>query len=430
MSTRTVSAAETVRPVATRSLLIAAWVVATLEGYDLAVYGVSVPAIVSNPELHINRVQAGAVGSLVGIGMLVGAAVAGSVVHRVGARRLLLLSTAVFTLGMAICAAALNVELFGAGRLIVGLGLGVVLPTLTAYVADLSVPSRRSRHVTVMMTGYAVGALASPVLGAALLPQTSFRWLYLIGVVPALAAVPLLLRLPESPFHLRRTGRAAEATEVTSRFGLVDVACVDEPGEKRLSTLRSPLGPGLLMPTLLFWAMSFCGLLLVFGISAWLPTIMQTAGFSLGSALLQTAAMWLGVGVGIIVGGQVADRIGPQRVVVTAFLTGSVSLGLLSLRPSTVLVFVLMFIAGFGFIGSQIIGNAFIVTRYPDRLRSNGMGWALAVGRVGAIVGPSLGAAVLASHAAVAWNFYTFALFGVLGAVAAALVPKARSAAR
>lgn len=430
MSTRTVAAAGKARPPATRPLLIAAWVVATLEGYDLAVYGVSVPAVITDPALHIDRVQAGTVGSLVGIGMLVGAGFAGSVVHRVGARRLMLVSTALFTLGMVICALAGNVEIFGAGRLVVGLGLGVVLPTLTAYVADLSVPGRRNRHITVMMTGYAAGALASPLLGAALLPQTSFRWLYVIGVLPALVAVPLLLRLPESPIYLHHTGRRAQALEVSTRFGLAATDGADEPGGKHVSTLRSLLGPGLLLPTLLFWAMSFCGLLLVFGISAWLPTIMQAAGFSLGSALLQTAAMWLGVGVGVLVGGQVADRIGPQRVVVTAFLTGSVSLVLLSWRPSTVLVFVLMFIAGFGFIGSQIIGNAFIVARYPDRLRSNGIGWALSVGRLGAIVGPSLGAAVLASRASVAWNFYTFAVFGVLGAVAAALVPRARGRAK
>ena len=429
MTAQTMTAARTTRPPATRALLIAAWVVATLEGYDLAVYGVSVPAVIGDPTMDIDRGQAGTVGSLVGIGMLVGAGFAGSVVHRLGARRLMLGSTAVFTVGMIICALAGNVGVFGAGRLVVGLGLGVVLPTLTAYVADLSVPGRRNRHITVMMTGYAVGALVSPLLGAALLPQNSFRWLYFIGVFPALLAVPLLLRLPESPVYLHRTGRGAQAVEISTRFGLADTAGAAEPGSRQVSTVASLLRPGLLIPTLLFWAMSFCGLLLVFGISTWLPTIMQAAGFSLGSALLQTAAMWLGVGVGILVGGQVADRIGPQRVVVTAFLTGSVSLVLLSMRPSTVLVFVLMFIAGFGFIGSQIIGNAFIVARYPDRLRSNGIGWALSVGRLGAIVGPSLGAAVLASRASVGWNFYTFAFFGVLGAVAAVLVPKARSRA-
>lgn len=362
-------------------MLLAAWVVASLEGYDLAVYGVSVPAILSDPSLGIDKSEAGSIGSIVGIGMLIGAALAGAVVHRTGPRRLILASTVVFSLGMALSAAAGDVTAFGAGRLVVGLGLGVVLPTLNAYVADLSKPGHRSRNVTLMMSGYAAGALLSPLLGTALLPDTSYRWLYVIGVLPVFVALPLLLRLPDSPFHLSRTGRTEQARAVEEQLGLApsDAPPTSDPGR------RLGLGPlltgGLAVSTVLFWIMSFCGLLLVFGISAWLPSIMQAAGFSLGSALLQTAAMWLGVGFGVIVGGRIADAFGARRVVVVAFLVGTVSLIAMSTRPPTAVIFVLMFISGFGFIGSQILGNAFIVTRYPDALRGNGLAWALSVGR-------------------------------------------------
>ena len=88
---------------ATTFILIAAWVVASLEGYDLAVYGVSVPAILGDPSLGIDKAEAGTIGSLVGIGMLVGAALAGALLHRTGPRRLLLVGTTVFSLGMAVC---------------------------------------------------------------------------------------------------------------------------------------------------------------------------------------------------------------------------------------------------------------------------------------------------------------------------------------
>lgn len=405
-------------------LLGVAWIVASLEGYDLAVYGVSIPAILSDHSLGINKAQAGTVGSLVGVGMLIGAAFAGATVHRFGQRMLLLTSTVVFSVGMAGCAAAGNATTFGFGRLVVGLGLGVVLPTLNAYVADLSEPGRRSRHITIMMSGYAAGALVAPLLGAALLPGTSYRWLYVVGVVPVLFALPMLARLPESPFHLSRTGRPEQAGEIRRRYGLESRYENDTANPDRWFGVGPLLRKPWAVSTVLFWIMSFCGLLLVFGISAWLPTIMQAAGYSLGSALLQTGAMWLGVGVGVLIGGQAADRFGAQRVVVFAFLVGTVSLVLMSLRPPTAILFILMFISGFGFIGSQIIGNAFIVTKYSDALRSNGLAWALSVGRVGAIVGPTLGAAVLGSGAAVQWNFYAFAIVGAFGAVTASLVPR------
>lgn len=78
----------TVRRVpATTFMLVAAWVVASLEGYDLAVYGVTVPAILGDPSLGIDKAEAGTIGSLVGIGMLIGAALAGALVHRTGPRQ-------------------------------------------------------------------------------------------------------------------------------------------------------------------------------------------------------------------------------------------------------------------------------------------------------------------------------------------------------
>jgi AAHS family benzoate transporter-like MFS transporter len=188
--------------------------------------------------------------------------------------------------------------------------------------------------------------------------------------------------------------------------------------------LRALFAPGVALATLLFWTISFCGLLLVFGISTWLPTIMQKAGYTLGSSLLQTAAMWVGAGVGMVAGGRTGDRFGLKPVVTVAFLVGAVSLLVMSTRPVLGVVFLAMFVSGLGFIGSQVLTNAFIVTRYPDHLRGPAIGWALSVGRLGAIVGPSMGGAILSSSLDVKWNFYLFAIPGVVGALLAALVPR------
>ncbi|SNR75181.1 MFS transporter, AAHS family, benzoate transport protein [Haloechinothrix alba] len=404
-------------------LLAIAWVISSLEGYDLAVYGASVPAILKNTSLGVDVSSAGFIGSLVGIGMLVGAAFAGAVVHRFGPLRLITGAVVIFSLGMLMSAVAPSAEIFGLGRLVVGLGLGVVLPTINAYIADLSTPSRVSRNVGLIMSGYAAGALCAPLFAAALV-DFSFRWLYVIGVVPVLVLAPLLRKLPESPVHLRRTGRVDDAEAVEAGYGLPAAPPVTTKRPGRFMGLGALLAKGVWWPTLLFWVMSFCGLLLVFGISAWLPTIMQDAGYSVGSALLQAAAMWVGVGVGVIAGGRVADVVGPKSVVVIAFLVGTISLVLMSLNPTIWILYVLMFVSGFGFIGAQIMGNALIVTRYPAELRGNGLPWALAVGRLGAIVGPTLGAVVLSSGVPSQWNFYAFAIPALIGASVALLVPR------
>jgi len=393
-----------------RTVLTLAALFTALEGYDLACYGVTVPSLLKDSSLGVSKAAAGTAGSLVAVGTMVGAALAAALIRRTGSRRLLIGGATLFSVGMLICTCAPSFVVFEAARLVVGIGLGIVLPTVTAYVAELSDPDRRSRNVGIMMSGYAGGALLAPLLGAAILPGNSWRFIYLIGAIPVLALVPLAVRLlPESP-------RAASKSPSPSR-----------PGHELLG-LRPLLARGTRAVTVLFWLMSFCGLLLVFGISTWLPTIMQASGYSLGSSLLQTAVMWVGAGVGMVAGGRVGDKVGIKPVVVVAFLTGSVSLLVMSTNPAIGVLFMLMFFSGLGFIGSQGLLNAFIVTRYSDELRGPGIGWALSVGRLGAIFGPTMGAWILSSGLGVHWNFYLFAVPGVLGAALAALVPTARQA--
>ncbi|WP_405720579.1 MFS transporter [Streptomyces sp. NBC_01537] len=423
---RVPSVTRVIRPV---TLLVIGWVIASLEGYDLAVFGASIPAIVTDRSLGVDKIGAGAIGSLVAIGMLAGAGLAGALVHRMGPRALIIGSVGLFSAGMVLSAVAPDSTLFGAGRLVTGLGLGIVMPTLNSYVADLSTPGRRNRNIATVMSGYAFGGLSAPLLASVLLPHGAYRWLYLIGVVPAIAIVPFLLRLPESPVHLLNTGRRDRATALNEHFGLPEPTLASGGAAGRWFGLAQLLRRDVLAVTILFWVMCFCGLLLVFGITTWLPSMMQAAGYPLGSALLQTAMMWLGVGCGVIAGGRVADAIGPKRVVIVAFLVSSASLVLISTGPAVALLYLLMFVAGFGFIGAQMLVNGFIATRYPDDLRGNGLAWALSVGRFGAIAGPSLGAFILASSLSVRWNFLAFAIPGLIGATAAVLVPMARKKA-
>jgi AAHS family benzoate transporter-like MFS transporter len=390
--------------------LVAAF--AVLEGYDLACYGATVPAILADRSMGADASAAGTAGSLVAVGMMCGAALAGATIRRVGPRLLLLAGSGLFSAGMLVCGIAPSIGPFGLARLIVGVGLGVVLPTLTAYVAELSGQHRRCRNIGLMMGGFAAGGVVAPLVTAALLPELSWRWVYVAAAAPPLLLLPLAARLlPESPVHLRLSLGAGgfHSRRRGELFGL-----------RPLLATRARVATGL------FWAMSFCGLLLVFGISTWLPTIMRNSGYSLGSALLQTAVLWGGAGVGMVAGGRVADALGPKPVVAAAFGMGSLCLLGLSLRPSLVVLFVLMFISGVGLIGSQVLVNVFMAAHYPDDLRGPGISWALAVGRLGALLGPALGGWILASQLDMQWNFYLFAIPGVVGAIAAAFMPTIR----
>lgn len=415
------------RPATVRLFILMAALIAMFEGYDLSVYGATVPALLREPGWNLSKGEAGDIGSLVAVGMLIGAGVAGAAGRRLGTRRLLLSGLSFFSLCMLGSALADGPGVFAAFRLLAGIGLGVVLPTLTAVVGEMSAPRVRARNIAIMMAGSCVGSLGAPLLGSWLLPDISFRVLYLVGAAALITVVPwALLRLPESPQYLVRTGRAAEAARTAARFGLPapQPPSTSRPGHRFLG-LGPLLHRPLVVTTLLFWVMTFCGLLLIFGFSTWLPTLMQAGGFSIGSALTMTCLSWIGAGVGMVPGGVLADRLGPKRVVSGAFLVGAAGLLLMSRNPADWVLYLCLLLCGFGLLACQAFVNAYLIGCMPAELRVPAVGWSLSVGRLGAIVGPSLGGRILDSGLGLEWNFYFFAATAAVGATAAIAVPTA-----
>ncbi|MFF3501791.1 MFS transporter [Streptomyces sp. NPDC003247] len=409
--------------------LVLTALIALFEGYDLSVYGATVPSLLAAPDWHLSKGEAGDIGSLAALGMLIGAGVAGATGRRVGPRRLLLSGLSFFSLCMLASGAAGGPGTFAASRLLAGIGLGVVLPTLTAVVAEMSPAGQRARNIGIVMAASSLGSLGAPLLGAWLLPDVSFRVLYFVGAAALITVVPwALARLPESPLHLLRTGRGDQAARVTARFGLPEAQLPAQAPRDRLLGLGLLLTRRLAATTVLFWLMAFCGLLLTFGFSTWLPTIMQTGGFSTGTALTLTCLSWVGASVGLVPGGLLADRLGPRRVVAGAFLAGGAGLLVISRGPAMWLLYLCLLVCGLGLLGVQALVNAYLIDRMPADLRTPAMGWALSVGRLGAIVGPSLGGRLLDSGLGLEWNFYVFAAVGALGALAALCVPHRHTA--
>jgi len=80
------------------------------------------------------------------------------------------------------------------------------------------------------------------------------------------------------------------------------------------------------------------------------------------------------------------------------------------------LLYLLVAVAGAATIGTQNIANAYVSQYYPISMRSTGLGWALGIGRIGAIVGPTFGGILLSSNTSVQFNFIAFAIPGAIAA--------------
>lgn len=398
----------------------------TFDGYDLVVYGTTVPSLLAG--WHIGPAQAGTIGSYALIGMLVGALLVGTVTDLIGRRRILVLCMVWFSIGTALCALAPNPEVFGLLRFVAGIGLGGLMPTAAALVVEYAPAGKHNLTYAMMQSGYAVGGILASALAIPVIPALGWQVMYLIGAAPVLA-VPFALRwLPESLEYLVLRGRIEEAAALALRLG-VEVPVISVP-EKRnwLTSLRELAAPGYRMGTVLLWLASFSSLLMVYGMNTWLPQIMRQADFPLGSALSFLLVFNLGSIIGSAIGGRAADLLGSKPVVAVSFLLAVLSIALLATRPSTVAIYILSGVAGYGTIGTTNLLNVFVTRYYPPTSRAVGIGWSLGVGRLGAILGPVLGGLVLASGASYVWNFYLFAAVAVIGLVATGLVPVARRA--
>lgn len=373
------------------------WSAVALEGFDLVVLGVVLPSLLRDAGWGLNPATASLI-SVVGLlGVMVGALGTGPLTDRVGRRKSMILTVTLFSLVTLLCAFAPDPWTFGALRFVAGLGLGGVLPVAIALVNEFAKEGKGGSATTTLMTGYHVGAVLTALLGIVVIPALGWRSMFVIGALPALVLVPLILGfLPESTSFLR------ERT----------------PGNPVTILFRG----GYLRATLAFWVTSFMGLLLVYGLNTWLPEIMRAAGYELGAALALLLVLNVGAVLGLLVAGQVANRVGLRRSTIAWFTAAALFLALLSIRLPGIGVYVSVLLAGVFVFSAQVLVYAYVSHIYPAAARATAIGAASGVGRLGAITGPLVGGALLTAGIAYPWGFYIFAAVAAVGAVAVSVV--------
>ena len=395
------------------------WTAVLLDGFDLVVVGTVVPSLRSPQEWALSDGGATFVVTIGLVGMTIGALTIGALTDVAGRRKALIGAVTSFSLFTLLCALAPDAAVFGLLRFLAGIGLGGCLPTAIALVNEFT-RRKAGRATTTMMTGYHVGAVVTAALAIVVLDDLSWswRWMFVIGALPALVVVPLmLLRLPESPGYLVAHGRRPEAEQIAARYGLVlETAPPLATGAgARIATLFTG---GRLRTTLALGITSFMGLLLVYGLNSWLPTIMREADYELGASLAFLLVLNVGAVAGLLVAGTFAERVGPRTAGIVWFAAGAVFLALLSVRLPLLGIYLMVFLTGCFVFSAQVLVYAFVSANHPPQVRASALGWSAGVGRVGAISGPIIGGALLSAGYAFPWGFYVFAVVGALGAAA------------
>lgn len=378
------------------------WATVTLEGFDIVALSAALPTILDGGHVGIDKASATFVTTVSLVGIMVGAILVGPLSDRWGRRSCILASIALFSVFTLAVPLATNPETFGALRFVAGLGLGACMPAALTMMSEATPESQRARATTLTMTGYHVGAVLTALVALAVVPE--WHLLFVIGGLAGLVILPLMwLKLPETnTIALARRGSGTTQT----------------PAPRASEILRAPYRTA----SLATWAACFMGLLLVYGLNSWLPTIMREAGYEI-AASLTLLLLNLGGIAGLVLAGVVGDARGIRRSTLAWFTAAAVLLGVLSVHLPTVLLNGAVFFTGVFVFSAQVLVYAWITRYYPPHLRGTALGLASGVGRLGSIVGPAITGALVTADLAYPWGFYVFALVAVLAALAIVVIP-------
>lgn len=378
------------------------WLTVTLEGFDIVALAASLPTILETRHVGMGPVQATFVTTVSLVGIMIGAIIVGPLSDRVGRRVSIMGSIALFSIFTLLVPIAPTATMFGLFRFVAGIGLGACMPAALTMMSEITPPGRRARATTLTMTGYHVGAVLTSLL--AILVAPNWHVLFVVGGVVGLLGLPVMW------FKLPETNPVAGGTSV------------DEQTEK--VPLKAVLQHPLMIASIATWVASFMGLLLVYGLNSWLPTIMKAAGYPLATSLTMLLLLNLGGVVGLIIAGNIADRRGIRISTVLWFVGAAVLLTVLSIRMPTGLLNTAVFLTGVFVFSAQVLVYAFITHVYPPAIRGTALGLASGIGRVGSIVGPAITGALVAGGLAYPWGFYFFGAVALVAVLAMAIVPR------
>lgn len=370
------------------------------EGFDLQAAGVAAAGIAA--EFRPTPEQLGTFFSASSLGLFAGALIGGRLSDSLGRKRTLIIAIALFGLFSILTTLAGDIQMLAWIRLATGAGLGGALPNLLALVNESSAPTRRRANVALMYCGMPFGGALASLLSMVSAPE-HWRWIFAAGgAAPLLLAPAMVWLVCESPQFAQRS--RVPSTARMPRSG--SVVAIFEAGRA--------------VPTLLLWISSFLGLLILYLLLSWLPTLLVGSGFSKAEAAGAQVAFNVGAGLAALLLGQLLESRFRHVTVLVTFIAVPLTVLALSKSPHLlVLVVVVVFALGCAVVGAQSFLYAVAPGCYPTTIRGVGMGAVVAIGRLGSIVGPKLGGMLKAAGHGSAQLLMDILPLVVLGSVVA-----------
>jgi MFS transporter, AAHS family, 4-hydroxybenzoate transporter len=373
-------------------------IVVILDGFDTQCMGFLVPVI--SEDLHLPLPAFGAVLSAALVGLMIAAMGSGPIADRFGRRWVIIVSVLVFALFALLTGRANTLPEFVLFRFLTGLGLGGAMPNAVALTSEYTPRRLQAIVIGAIFVGMPAGAVVAGGAAYVMIPRWGWRSIFVLGgALPLVLAVVLVALLPESTEWMATRARGG----AIAREGV--------PVKHLFTDGRAP-------GTLLLWIPFFMNLLILYFVLSWLPSLLRQSGLPIAAGVQAVVAFSLGGMIGTLTQGHIMRAVGSRSALVAEFALCILLIpSLASAASSLTLMLAIIFVLGICVQGAQAGLNALAAMFYPTAIRATGIGWALGVGRVGSIVGPSVGGLLLSLQ----WTPDRIFMAGMAPAICAAV---------
>src|SRR5262245_56661620 len=369
-----------------------------MDGFDILSIAFASNGIAA--EWQVTTQALGIVLSMELVGMAVGSILLGGLADRIGRRSTLLGCLLTMAFGMVMATTAASPVQLSIWRIITGLGIGGMLSCTNAVVAELSNNKWRSLCISIMVIGYPLGGGFGGLWASGLINAYGWRSVFYLGTSLTTLLLPLAYFLvPESVHWLTRKqpeNALARVNASLRKLGQTAVSALPEMGtSERKKSLGDIFSPTLVGITLIVTAAYFLHIVSFYFLAKWTPRIVGAMFPALppGTGPRVLALTNFGGAAGGAVFGLLAGRVGLKRLTIVIMACNAVSIILFGRTPADLTTLTWLAIA-VGFFGNAAISGVYSILAYafPTHVRATGTGFAIGLGRGGAVLSPWLAA--------------------------------------
>ena len=382
-------------------------------------------------EWALSKTQLGYIFGAGLFGMMMGCICLAPIADKIGRFKLLFISTALITFGMLTTAMTNSLEQMLVLCFITGLGIGSILPTMAAIASEFANEKNRNFSVGLVQGGWSIGAILTGFFVAWALPQFGWRAIYATAGLISLIMMPLIFWfMPETLSFLAKNQPKNALAKINRLLHRMEQAPLDhlpnKPTEIQIKNrVRDLFSHKLRRSTLLLWSGIFFAFMTLFTLIRWIPNIATTSGMPFELATYAGMALNVGALIGTVGIGWLATWFKINRLIFIYMISGFLFMSAYAnFDMNYGIMFGLIFFIGISAQGG-ITGFYPAAARiYSSHMRATGIGWAVGIGRFGAIIGPALFGILFDAGIAIQTMFVIFSFPLLLAGIAAILIPK------